>query len=64
MNKRLEVYLDADWRSHETRDEFVATGCFFARTSQRADLQTVMKVCAALRQRRGSMLSGTGAALF
>ena len=38
MNKRLEVfevYLDADWRSHETRDELVAAYCFFARTSQR-----------------------------
>jgi len=36
MNKRLEVfeaYLDADWRSHETRDELVAAYCFFARTS-------------------------------
>ena len=43
MNKRLEVfevYVDADWRSHETRDELVAAYCFFARTSQRANLRT------------------------
>ena len=39
MNARLEVfevYLDADKRSHETRDELVAAYRFFARTSQRA----------------------------
>jgi hypothetical protein len=39
MNTRpevFEVYLDADWRSRETRDELVAACCFFARTSQRA----------------------------
>jgi len=43
MNKRLEVfevYLDADWRSHETRNELVAAYCFFARTSRRANLRT------------------------
>ena len=43
MNKRLEVfevYVDADWRSHETRDELIAAYCFFARTSQRANLRT------------------------